>query len=388
MPHHILRGTRAWVTSMKLTETKTALAHHWFLNVSGGERVCAAMYEVLPNPDVCCIVARDQGLPDSMKAASVRTSFIQHLPWAVTHHRYYAPLFPLAVEHIDFRSYDLVVSSDSAGMKGIITRPDTCHICYCHSPMRYAWNMAHDYLHGRGPLMTIGISAVMHYLRLWDYSASARVDFFVANSNTVRARIRKYYRREAQVIYPPCDVESFDVSGDSDDYYLFVGRLVDYKRADLAVNAFGSNGRRLLVVGDGPLEGKLKSMASGNIEFLGWVKQEELRSLYSRCRAVVFPGEEDFGLVPVEAQACGKPVLAFARGGATETVIPGKTGLWFYEQTPESLNRIVMEFEKTVDSFDPHVIGKHAGQFGTARFKQEFVNFVESCLQTHGCETV
>lgn len=368
---------------MKSAEVKIALAHHWFLNVSGGERVCSAIYETLDNPDVFCILAREEGLPGNMRSAVVRQSFIEHLPGAARYHRYYAALFPLAVESLDVRDYDLVVSSDSAAMKGIITRPDTCHICYCHSPMRYAWSMAHEYMRGRGHLMRGVMSVVMHYLRLWDHCAASRVDYFVCNSHTVRERIRKYYRRDAKIIYPPCDVEGVGDTAGEDGYYLFVGRLVDYKRADLAVKSFSRSGRRLVVVGNGPQERFLKSIASRNVEFLGWVHDEELRSLYARCRAVVFPGEEDFGIVPVEAQACGKPVIAYGRGGATETVIPGETGLWFREQTPEALDSAVSEFERSMDSFDPGIIRRHAEKFNSDRFKREFRDFTESCLEEH-----
>ena len=368
---------------MKLADAKTALAHHWFLNVSGGERVCSAIYETLNNPDLFCILGRDGGLPPNMRSAAVRQSFIQHLPGATRYHRYYAALFPLAVESLDVQDYELVISSDSAAMKGIITRPETCHICYCHSPMRYAWNMAQDYMRGRGLFMQGIMSVVMHYLRLWDQSAASRVDYFVCNSRTVRDRIRKYYRRDARIIYPPCETEGFRASPHDDGYYLFVGRLVDYKKADVAITSFSASGRRLVVVGNGPQERFLKSIASRNIEFLGWVDDEALKSLYSRCRAVIFPGEEDFGIVPVEAQASGKPVIAYGRGGATETVIPGETGLWFNEQTPEALEMAVSKFERSMESFDPRTIREHAERFNTNRFMNEFRAFAESCLDEH-----
>ncbi len=368
---------------MELAKVKTALAHHWFLNVSGGERVCSAIYDTLNNPDIFCILGRKEGLPLNMRCVELRQSFIHRLPRAERDHRYYAALFPLAVESLDLHDYDLVVSSDSAAMKGIITRPDTCHICYCHSPMRYAWSMAREYMRGHGILMRGILSLVMHYLRMWDQSASSRVDYFACNSKTVKERIWKYYRREATIIYPPCDVDAVNVSLHDDGYYLFVGRLVGYKRADLAVKSFSRSGRRLVVVGNGPQERALKSIASRNIEFLGWVGDQELRSLYAQCSAVVFPGEEDFGIVPVEAQACGKPVIAYGRGGATETVIPGKTGLWFEEQTVDALESAVSQFERAAESFDPHFIRSHAEKFNEARFKQEFRAFTESCLENH-----
>lgn len=368
---------------MKLQECHTALVHHWFVGMTGGERVCEAICEILDTPDLFSLVAKPDTLSPVLKKSPLSTSFVQRIPGALKWYRYYACLFPLAVELFDLGSYDLVISSDASTVKGVITGPQTCHICYCHSPMRYAWNMFHDYRKSRGALTGFMMALVMHYLRLWDYSASARVDYFAANSHTVKNRIKTTYGRDARVIYPPCDTERFSVSDGTDDYYLFVGRLVDYKRADLAVRAFCDNGRRLLIIGDGPQKDYVKSISGKNIEILEWVSDDDLSRLYSRCKALIFPGEEDFGIVPVEAQASGRPVIACGRGGALETVVPGKTGLFFSEQTPSALNQAVAEFESRCDSFDSQAIRRNAERFDKERFHREFAEFIQECLDDH-----
>ena len=367
---------------VSLDELRIAVVHHWLLSMTGGEKVVEALCELFESPDVFSVVADTKALSDTLNRCKLSTSFVQNIPGSHKWHRYYAFLFPLAVELFDLRDYDVVISSDANTVKGVITRPETCHICYCHSPMRYSWNMFHEYL-PKGPLRRGLIAVLMHYLRLWDHAASSRVDFFVANSETVRARIRKYYRREAKVIYPPCDVDRFSVSSRIDDYYLFVGRLVGYKQTEIAVRAFNENGKRLLVVGDGPEKAFLKSIARPNVEILGWVPEEKLPKLYERCNALIFPGEEDFGIAPVEAQACGRPVVAYGRGGALETIIPGETGLFFYEQTPSALNAVISQLEGCRGAFDPVTIRTNADRFAKERFQREFELFVRECLRQY-----
>ncbi len=362
---------------------RIAIVHHWFLEPAGGERVCEDLAGLLGFPDFYTLVCDPDALTPNLKKCAVTTSFIQNLPRSFSWHRYYAPFYPLAVEQFDMTPYGLVISSDSSVVKGVITRPETCHICYCHSPMRYAWNMAREYTADMGMLKKVVFDVIMHYLRQWDHGASARVDYFVANSHNVRRRIRKYYRRDAKVIYPPCDVERFSVSDSVDDYYLLVTRLVKYKRADLAVKAFAENGKRLVVVGRGPEEESLKRIAPKNIEFVGWLSDEAIRSVYARSRALIFPGEEDLGIVPLEAQASGRPVIAYGKGGVLETVVPNKTGLFFPEQTTEALNEAVHRFEHCLDQFDPYAIHKHAEGFGRQRFVAAMRSHIAWCLEDH-----
>jgi glycosyltransferase involved in cell wall biosynthesis len=369
--------------NLSLGACKAAVVHHWLLGMTGGEKVCEAVCDMLNSPDLFCLLARPERLSASLRRCSISTSFVQSLPFAFTHYRYYAWLYPLAVESLDLGPYDLVVSSDANTMKGVITRPETCHICYCHSPMRYAWNMFQDYVRSLGRVKALAMSLVMHYLRVWDYAAAARVDHFAANSRTVQRRIRKYYGRESTVIHPPVDVDRFRQGGSSGDYYLCLSRLVGYKRIDLAVDAFSRNGRRLVVVGQGPDAHDLKSRAARNVEFVGAVSDEERDALYLGCKAFIFPGEEDFGIVMAEAQAAGKPVIAYGRGGAVEIVIPERTGIWFMEQDPAALDAAVKAFEQREDCFSPDLIRAHAQQFSRERFEREFRVFVQECWNHH-----
>jgi glycosyltransferase involved in cell wall biosynthesis len=368
---------------MRLEECRTALVHHWFVGLAGAERVCEALCDVIKAPDLFALVANPPTMPLNLLKLCLVTSFVQGLPRSTRWYRYYAPLFPLAVESFNLNAYDLVISSDANTVKGVITRPETCHICYCHSPMRYAWNLTHEYLGDTRSVRHWVKALGLHYLRLWDHSASSRVDYFVANSMTVRNRIRKYYRRDAPVIYPPCDLGLFATESKIDDYYLFVGRLVSYKRADVAVKAFSQTGRRLIVVGEGPEKDRLKSMAARNVELLGRISDDQLVQLYASCKALVFPGEEDFGLVPVEAQACGRPVIAFRRGGALESVVEGETGLFFNEQTPEELNTVVADFERQMDRFRPEAARRNAERFSKERFQREMTVFIQKSLNDH-----
>ena len=368
---------------LNLGDCRAAVVHHWLLGMTGGEKVCEAVCDMLGSPDVFCLLAQPTQLSASLNQCNITTSFVQKLPAAFTHYRYYAWLFPLAVELLDLRPYDLVITSDANTMKGVITRPETCHICYCHSPMRYAWNMFQDYLQGMGRFKQLAVSLVMHYLRLWDYAAAARVDHFVANSRTVQSRIRKYYRRDATIIHPPVDVVRFQAVGTSGDYYLCVSRLVGYKRIDVAVDACSRNGRRLVVVGKGPEADNLKSRASRNVEFVGAVSDEELDALYLGCKAFIFPGEEDFGIVMAEAQAAGKPVIAYGKGGATEIVVPDRTGVWFMDQDPRALGAAIKRFEQREDGFVPESIRAHAQRFSREQFEAAFGAFVQDCWMKH-----
>ena len=275
---------------------------------------------------------------------------------------------PLAFEQFDLREYDLVISASSACAKGVITRPDTVHLCYCHTPCRYIWDLYHDYTEG---LRTRSLIApIAHWLRLWDRISSDRVDHFIANSREVAGRIRKHYRRDSEVIYPPVDVELVVPNGKPpEDFYLVVSRLVPYKRVDLAVAAATQLGRRLVVVGNGPERRRLESIAGPSVEFRGHLPDEEVADLLARCRAFIFPGHEDFGIAPVEAQAAGRPVVAYARGGALETVVEGVTGVFFPTQSVEALMEALHRLEG--GRFDPGACRRNAERFGAERFREE-----------------
>jgi len=385
-----------------LTELRVALVHYWLIAHRGGERVLEALGEIFPQADIFTLVHIPERTSPAIRRHRIQTSFIQKLPFARSHHRAFLPLYPLALESLDLRGYDLVISSESGPAKGVLTDPETCHICYCHTPMRYLWNFYHEYREGAGPLTRLAMPLFAHYLRQWDFASAARVDYFVANSKNTARRIRKYFGRESEVIYPPVDVERFKAdpargmgsapspARQMDSYYLAVSEMVPYKRIDLAVEAFNRLGRRLIVVGDGPELRRCRKQARPNVEFRGRMEDEGLAQLYAGCRALVFPAEEDFGITPLEAQASGRPVIAYGKGGALETVIgydggdgsdPGQcTGLFFAAQTADALADAVRRFEAIEDRFDPGFLRRHAEAFAAPRFRQQMETFVAEKL--------
>lgn len=355
---------------------RVAIVHYWFVGMRGGEKVVEALLDIFPQADIYCHVFDRSAVSKKIADRFKGITFINRLPWARKKYQSYLPLMPMALEGLDLRDYDLVISSESGPAKGIIVAPEATHVCYCHSPMRYVWDMYHDYRETAGLLTRWLMPPVMHYLRIWDVTTAARVDHFICNSRYVASRVRRYYHRESSVVHPPVAVEDFAISEEIGDYYLFVGQLVDYKRADLAVAAFNENGRPLKVVGDGMQMKRLKSLARPNVELVGKVDPATLKDLYSHAKALIFPGIEDFGIVPLEAMASGRPVIAFARGGALETVVEGKTGVLFYEQTPRALNEAVARFERFPDSFDPVSLREHARLFDHACFRRHMTELI------------
>jgi glycosyltransferase involved in cell wall biosynthesis len=306
---------------------------------------------------------------EKINSRTVKTSFLQRIPGAVRNYQSFLPLMPFALESFDLGGYDLILSSESGPAKGIIPQPHTPHICYCHSPMRYLWDHYQTYLASAGRMQRAMMPFLVPMLRSWDVNTSQRVDRFVANSHHVAARIRKYYRRPATVLYPPVNVDDFVPSKEIDDFYLCAGQIVPYKRLDIAVAAFTKMGRNLVVIGEGKGIADLKRQAGPTIKFLGRVPFAELKEKLSRCRALIFPGEEDFGMVPVEAMASGRPVIAFGSGGALETVLSGRTGVLFEEQSVDALVDAVHTFEAIERTFSPQVICAHAAQFSEENFK-------------------
>jgi len=382
----------------QLSNLRVAIVHYWFVGRAGGERVVEALTEVFPQADLFALVADPKVLAPILRNRRPQTSFLQHVPGAIRFHRYFFFLQAIALEQFDFSNYDLVISSESGPAKGIITSSKTCHVCYCHSPMRYIWEMYPQYKRGMSPLIGAVFSLAAHYMRLWDYATAGRVDYFVANSRFIASRIRKYYGRECTVIYPPVETSAGSTSAAPGDYYLAVGRLVDYKRFDLAVSACAELGRKLRVIGDGPQYKALRRMPGHTVEFLGEVSDRVLRENLASCRALLFPGEEDFGIVPVEAQSFGRPVIAYASGGVLETVrgiLPGEpimenpTGVFFTDQSASSLAKAILDFESKEHKFCPSAIRKHSLQFDSAIFKNriaEFVRFAVTDFNDRGRE--
>jgi glycosyltransferase involved in cell wall biosynthesis len=372
--------------------TKVALVHDWLTGMRGGEKCLEILCELFPQATVYTLLHKKGSVSDIIARMKIETSFIQKLPFSSTHYQKYLPLFPTAIEQFDLREYDLVISSSHCVAKGVITRPETCHLCYCYTPMRYAWEMYHAYFSGNNisPLVRWSVPFFMNYLRTWDEQSADRVDYFVAISENVRRRIRKHYRRDAEVIYPPVDTDYFELSARQGEYYLVTSALVPYKRVDLAVAAFNQLGRPLLVIGEGSERKKLVKMARGNIRFMNCQPLQRLKEYYRNCRALIFPGEEDFGIVPVEAQACGKPVIAFGRGGVAESVkgvysgkdaVPSTTGVFFYPQTAEALIEAV-NYSDSV-RFQPEVIRQHALRFDQKVFRQRIKDFTEKKFEEH-----
>ena len=355
---------------------KVAIVHYWLVGMRGGEKVVENLCRLFPEADIFTHVYAPDRVSEEIRRHRVIPSFINALPRAKTMYQRYLPLMPLALEQFDLRGYDLILSSESGPAKGVLAPPGALHVCYCHSPMRYVWNMYHDYRERSGALTKALMPAAAHYIRNWDALSSMRVDHFIANSFTVRDRIQRYYRRDAQVIHPPVDVEAFEVVPEEvSDYFLMVGELVPYKRSELAIEAFNRMGLPLVVIGGGERLDAMRALAGPTVKILGAQPFAVLRRHYARCQALIFPGEEDFGIVPVEAQANGRPVIAYGRGGATETVCDGQSGLLFHEQSVEGLIAAVQRF-KTM-TFDPLRIAKGARRFSADRFQSAMRLYLE-----------
>jgi len=345
-----------------------ALAHDWLNGMRGGERCLDLICKEFPQAELYTLLFRPELVSDAIRNRRVHASGLQRVPGFREHYRWFLPLFPLAIESFRLPAgTDLVLSTSHCAAKGIRPPPGAKHLCYCFTPMRYAWSLQEEYF-GRNPLKRAVLELALARLRAWDRAASDRVDRFVAISRHVQERIRRFYGRESAVVYPPVATQYFtpDARGGHDGYDLVVSALVPYKRVDLAVRAYAQSGRPLKIAGAGTELAALRKLAAPNVEFLGRVPDEGVRELYRRCRFLVFPGEEDFGIVPLEAQACGKPVVAFGKGGLLETVVAGQTGAFFGEQTPEALQAAVAQAEKT--EWDPAAIRAHAETFGEDRF--------------------
>jgi glycosyltransferase involved in cell wall biosynthesis len=359
---------------------KVAIIHYWLVGMRGGEKVIEALCEMYPQADIFTHVYVPEMVSDPIRRHRIVPTFINALPRAAKMYKTYLPLMPLALEQLDLRGYDLIISSESGPAKGVIAPSDSIHVCYCHTPMRYIWNMYHDYRNNAGRLTQWMMPPLSHYLRMWDVTSAARVDSFVANSATVARRIRRYYGADSVVIHPPVDTGAFSIVAPSElgDYYLMAGELVSYKRADLAVRAFNEMKLKLVVIGGGEMLDEIRRLAGPTVTVMGSQPFDVLKQHYARCRALIFPGEEDFGMVPVEAMASGRPVVAFGRGGATETVAEGLSGVFFADQSVEAISSAVKNLAKI--EIDPQKIAAHANQFGRDRFFQKMRTHIDRLL--------
>lgn len=352
---------------------KVALIHDHLAQAGGAEKVLQVLCELYPEAPIYTLLYEPENVDRHFKNRVIRTSIIQRLPGGVKHYQWYMPFMPMAVEFFNLSEYDLVISDASAFAKGVITSTNTLHICYCHTPTRYLWDYTHQYIEELpyNKYFKKIISLVLNYIRLWDKGAAERVDYYIANSKTIQKRITKYYRRASTVVYPPVEVEKLATSDRPGSYFLVGGRLAPYKRMDLVIEAFKELGWSLKIFGDGVDLERLQKLAGGapHIQFLGRVSEAAKADLYRDCKAFIYPQEEDFGITAVETMACGRPVIAYRKGGATETIIEGKTGLFFDEQTVESLVVALKRFKE--EDFNSADIRQQAEQFSTERFKAE-----------------
>lgn len=356
---------------------KLAIVHDWLTNMGGAEQVVINFKEIYKEATIYTTFYNPDNLDEKLKGIDVKTSFLQKKKM-VTNHKKYFPLMPLAFENFNLNEYDVILSSSSSCAKGVITKPESIHICYCHTPMRYAWEMRDEYIEGMGKTKRRLVKILCHYMRIWDVVSSNRVDYFVANSTAVKERIKKHYKRDAIVINPPVRCNLFNISDSDGDYFLVLSRLVKYKRFDLAVQACSELGKKLIVIGDGPEKENLKKIANENVEFLGRQPDEIVKKYMAECKALLYPGEEDFGIVPVEAQACGRPVIAFGKGGVIDSVIDEKTGVFFKEQNVESLKEAIRKFETM--KFNKEEIRKHALKFDEKVFQEKIKKYIEEVV--------
>ena len=362
-------------------DLKVALVHDWLVGRGGGERVLYDIHTLFPDAPIYTLVYDQDKAPEWCKECDIRTTYIQKWPGAKSHHKLLLSFMPKAWEALDLTEYDLVISCCASCCKGVITRPDALHVCYSFSPTRYVWDLYYDYLENTNAIKRFFMKRMIHKVRLWDFQAAQRVDHFAADSNFVGSRIKKYYRRDLTTIYPGTRINEYPITEMPDDYYLVVARFVRYKRVDLAIEACNQLKKKLVVIGSGgEEEERLKKLAGDTVEFLGRVSDEEMERYYSRAKAFLFPGIEDYGITPVEAMSAGVPVLAFGKGGALETVQEGKTGLYFHDQTVSGLVHCIEEFERNGVAYSRQQIHDYSLNFSDEIFKGNFTNFLKDKL--------
>ena len=363
---------------MNPKEVKIALVFDWMTNPGGAEKVNHVFHKMFEDAPIFTSIYNPKKLKGFDKA-EIKTSFLQNMPFAKTKHQLYLGMMPYAYELFDLSEFDIVISSSHAAAKGIITKPETMHICYCHTPMRYAWDNWHSYIneYKMNPILKKIGKKRIHKLRMWDRLSADRVDHFIANSNTTKKRIEKYYSSPSTVIPPMINAKNFKIAKNTKGYFLAVGRLIPYKKFNLIVETFNQIGLPLKIAGTGNMENELRRKAKGNIEFLGYVDDKELTKLYSEAEALIFPQLEDFGITPLESMASGRPVIAYGKGGALDTVIDEKTGILFKEQTSLHLKAAIEKYQKLKNTFKPEELRKHAEEFDQKNFEKKFMKYLK-----------
>lgn len=359
---------------------KIALVHDFLVKLGGAERVLKVFADLYPEAPIYTLLYDEKVCGKVFPSSRVRASFLQRFPeFLRKRQKYLLPLMPRAIESFDLSEYDLVISSNSAYAHGILMSSSAEHICYCHSPMRYAWDYTHEYMkeQGAGAVKRFFANRMIHHIRQWDLLAADRVDHYIANSNHVRKRIKKYYRKDSEIMYPPVDTRRFKPQKEHGNYFLIVSTLSPYKKIDLAVQLFNKIGKELVIIGSGSHYEYLKNIAASNVHLMGFKDDETVKKYMENCRALIFPGEEDFGITPVEAMACGKPVLAYGKGGSLETILPGVTGELFYESTVESMEDGLGRLIINEPAYDPEKIHRHAVRFSKQKFTDNFKAFIK-----------
>ena len=358
---------------------KVAIAHYWLVTMRGGEKVLEELCKLFPQADIYTNVYAPEKISDTIKSHKVYTTRINSWPFARKLYQKYMPFMPKALMELDLTGYDLIISSESGPAKGVCPAPDAFHLCYCHTPMRYLWDMYHEYFRKSKPIVKFFMKKMIPSLRQWDVMSSNLVDHFVANSSFVAKRIRRYYNRQADVVFPPCDIEKYaDCKRNPEDFYLFFGQLVGYKRADLAIEACIKSGRKIVVIGEGKSKEAQKYMKSGLVSFTGRISDEKVKEYFGKAKALLFPGIEDFGIIPVEANSAGCPVLAYRKGGACDSILENKTGLFFDEQSIDALISCMDYFEKHEKDFaDRNIYEKHVKQFSNTEFERKIMKLIE-----------
>ena len=360
---------------------RVAIVHPWFLALGGAEQAVGVIADMYPEADIFTLFCDQKALPPQLLGRNVIASKWNWLPHKYSYYRYLLPIYPMAIEAIDLRGYDLVLSSDSCMMKGILVDNETTHVCFCHSPMRCLYDQYRQCLEELPWIGQLVFRHSAHHLRMWDYVAAQRVTGFATNSRYISGRVQSYYGLDSEVVYAPVETSKGYVDSRVEDYYLCVGRLVSSKRVDLLIKACNRLKRHLVIVGQGRELAALKKLAGPTIEFTGWVSKEQLSTLYARCKALLFAAHEDFGIVPLECQSYGRPVIAYGCGGTLETVIPGITGVLFKEQSADSLMQAILGFEREQMRYDPFAIQANACLFDTSEFKRRLFDFVALCVE-------